>query len=141
VSLPHAHLEFRNHLPAPGIHQSNAQLAETTMRAVLANLNAELIEFNGETDHLHLLVAHPPTPAISVVTQRLKGRTAYQVRREFTGERVRARIRSHPWSPSHFAVSCVGAPYPSSSNTSTDKLDLFDRRAAPDDTRDGLTPP
>ncbi|MDT5119684.1 MAG: REP-associated tyrosine transposase, partial [Mycobacterium sp.] len=61
------------------------------MRAVRANLNAELIEFNGETDHVHPFVAHPPTPATSVLAHRLKGRTAYQVRREFTGECIRAR--------------------------------------------------
>jgi putative transposase len=48
--------------------------AETTVRAVCADLNVELVEFNGGADHVHLLVAHPPTPAISVLTQRLKDR-------------------------------------------------------------------
>jgi putative transposase len=48
--------------------------------------------------------------AISTLVQRLKGRTAYRVRREFTGARVRARMRGHLWSPSHFAVSCAGTP-------------------------------
>jgi REP-associated tyrosine transposase len=80
------------------------------MRAVCADIDVELVEFNGESDHVHLLVAYPPTLAISVLAQRLKGRTAYAVRREFTGECVRARIRSHLWSPSYFAVSCEGAP-------------------------------
>jgi putative transposase len=84
--------------------------AEANMRAVCANLNAELIEFNGETDHVHPLAAYPPMLATSVLAHRLKGRTAYQVRREFTGECGRARIRSHRWSRSHFAVSCAGAP-------------------------------
>jgi putative transposase len=48
--------------------------------------------------------------AISVLAQRLKGRTAYAVRREYTGICVRARMRGHVWSPSDFAVSCGGAP-------------------------------
>jgi putative transposase len=48
--------------------------------------------------------------AVSVLVQRLKGRTAYAVRREYTGICVRALIRGHLWSPSHFAVSCAGAP-------------------------------
>ena len=64
----------------------------------------------GEADHVHLLVRYPPTLAISLLVQRLKGRTAYAVRREFTGTCVRARMRGHPWSPSYFAVSCGGAP-------------------------------
>ncbi|EUA17312.1 transposase IS200 like family protein [Mycobacterium xenopi 3993] len=115
--------------------------AETTMRTVCAELDVELVEFNGEADHVHLLVAYPPTLAISALAQRLKGRTAYAVRREFTGACVRARMRGHLWSPSYFAVSCGGARCRSSSNTSTAKPDLFDRRATPGDIRDGLTPP
>ena len=73
-------------------------------------LDAEPVESNGEADHVHLLVAYPPTVAISTLTQRLKGRTAYAVRREFTGARVRARMRGPLWSLSYFAVSCAGEP-------------------------------
>lgn len=80
------------------------------MRTVCAELDVELVEFNGEADHVHLLVAYPPTLAISVLIQRLKGRTAYAIRREFTGACVRARMRRHLWSPSYFAISCGGAP-------------------------------
>jgi REP-associated tyrosine transposase len=58
---------------------------------------------------VHLLVAYPPTLAISVLTQYLKGRTASVVRREYTGTCVRARMRGHFWTPSYFAVSCPGA--------------------------------
>ncbi|MDP7732669.1 MULTISPECIES: IS200/IS605 family transposase [Mycobacterium] len=83
---------------------------EHTMAEVCADLGAELVAFNGEADHVHLLVSHPPTLAISTLVQRLKGRTAYAVRREYTGACVRARMRGHLWSPSYFAVSCGGAP-------------------------------
>ena len=83
---------------------------ETTMRGVCAELDVELVEFNGETDHVHLLVAYPPTLAISVLVQRLKGLIAHAVRRDFTGACVRTRMRGHLWSPSYFAVSCGGAP-------------------------------
>ena len=82
--------------------------AEHAMRDV----GTELIEFNGEADHVHLLVSYPPTLAISALVQRLKGRTAYAVPREYTGACVRARMRGHLWSPSYFAVSCRGAPLP-----------------------------
>ena len=83
---------------------------EHIMRAVCAEFDVELVEFNGEADHVHLLVAYPPTLAISNLVQRLKGRTAYAVRREYTGACVRARMRGHLWSPSYFAASCGGAP-------------------------------
>jgi putative transposase len=80
------------------------------MRAVCAKLNAGLAKLNGETGHVHVLVAYPPTLAISVLTQHLKGRTAYTVRREYTGACLRVRMRGHPESPSYFAVSCAGSP-------------------------------
>jgi len=65
------------------------------MRVVCAELDAELVEFNGEADHVHLLVAYPATLAISTLVQRLKGRTAYAMPREYTGACVRARMRGH----------------------------------------------
>lgn len=83
---------------------------ETIMGGGCADLGAELVEFNGEADHVHLLVSYPPALAISTLVQRLKGRTAYVVRREYIGACVRARMRGHLWSPSYFAVSCGGAP-------------------------------
>ena len=40
---------------------------ENTMRIACDDLNAELVEFNGEVDHMHLLVADPPTLVISTL--------------------------------------------------------------------------
>lgn len=78
VSLLHTHLVFVTKYRRPAF-------TENTMRAVCAELDAEPVEFNGKTDRMHLLVAYPPTPAILVPVQRLKGRAAYAARREFTG--------------------------------------------------------
>jgi putative transposase len=80
------------------------------MRMMCDELGTELVEFNGEALHAHLLVAHPPKLAISALAQRLKGRTAYAVRREYTGVCVRAHMGGHLWSPSSFADSCQSAP-------------------------------
>ena len=110
MSLLHAHLVFVTKYRRKLFTDPMLTFTETTMRAVCAELDVDLVEFNGETDHFHVLVAYPPTLAITVLAQRLKGRTAYAVRREFTGACVRARMRSHLWSPSYFAVSCGGAP-------------------------------
>lgn len=71
---------------------------ENTMRCVCVERGAELVDLNGEADHVCLLVDYPPTLAISVHARRLKGRTAYSVRREFT--RTCARVGGHLWSPS-----------------------------------------
>jgi REP-associated tyrosine transposase len=81
---------------------------EQTMHTVCVELAAELVEFNGEADHP--LIAYPPTVAVSTLAQRLKGRAAYPVRRDFTDACIRACMRGHLWSRSYFAVSCPGAP-------------------------------
>jgi putative transposase len=36
------------------------------MRAVCADRDGDLAEFNGQSDHVRLLVTYPPTLAISV---------------------------------------------------------------------------
>ncbi|KAA1243712.1 IS200/IS605 family transposase [Mycobacterium simiae] len=81
-----------------------------TMSGVCTDLGAELVEFNGEPEHVHLLVAYPPTLAVATLVRRLKGRSSYAVRREYTGTCVRAPMNSHLWSPSYFAASAGGAP-------------------------------
>jgi putative transposase len=111
VSLLRAHLVLVTKFRRTLLTGDMLTFCEHTMRAVCAELDVELVEFNGEADHMHLLlVAYPPTVPISVLVQRLKGRTAYAVRREYTGACVRARMRGHLWSPSYFAVSRRGAP-------------------------------
>jgi Transposase IS200 like len=114
---------------------------ETTMRTVLDELDVELVEFNGETDHVHLLVAYPPTLAISVPVQRLKGRAPLTPSAASSPARVSAPACAdtsgrRPTSPSPVAVPRCR----SSSKTSTAKPDHSERRAPPGDTRDGLTP-
>lgn len=110
VSSLHAHLVFVTKYRRPVFTDAMLTYCETTMHDVCDELGSELVEFNGEADHVHLLVDYPPALAISVLAQRLKGRTAYAVRREYTGVCVRARMRGHLWSPFYFAVSCGGAP-------------------------------
>jgi hypothetical protein len=46
---------------------------EAIMRAVCGDFGCELVEFNGETEHVHLLVNFPPTVALSRLVNSLKG--------------------------------------------------------------------
>jgi putative transposase len=52
------------------------------MRQVCADFGAELREFNGELDHVHLLVHHPPKVALSRLIGSLKGVSARLLRKE-----------------------------------------------------------
>jgi putative transposase len=83
---------------------------EEIMRAVCADFETELVEFNGEADHVHLLVHYPPKVAISRLVGSLKGVSARRLRQEFPGHIRTYLWGDHFWSPSYFAASCGGAP-------------------------------
>jgi putative transposase len=80
------------------------------MRNVCADFGAELTEFNGERDHVHLLVHYPPKIALSRLVGSLKGVSARRLRQEFPDHIHRFLWGDHFWSPSYFAASVGGAP-------------------------------
>jgi putative transposase len=85
----HAHLVFvtkyrRDVLSEPAIRDLRHIFAK-----VCRDFEAELIECDGEDDHVHLLVHYPPKVALSRLVNSLKGVL---------------------WSPSYFAASCGGVP-------------------------------
>jgi putative transposase len=77
---------------------------------VCSDFEATLVEFNGEDDHVHLLVEYPPKVAVSVLVNSLKGVSSRMIRkRNFAG--IRKKLWGGAlWSPSYFAGSCGGAP-------------------------------
>ncbi|MFG2480436.1 IS200/IS605 family transposase [Streptomyces fagopyri] len=83
---------------------------EALMRDVCASFGARLHEFNGEGDHVHLLVHYPPTIALSKLVNSLKGVSSRYLRAEYTGRINRIGTGSVVWSPSYFAGSCAGEP-------------------------------
>jgi len=50
---------------------------ERIMLGLFAEMGAELREFNGENDHVHLLVHYPPKLPVSTLVNRLKGVSAH----------------------------------------------------------------
>ncbi len=50
--------------------------------AVCADFGAELIEFDGEDDHVHLLVNYPPKIAVSALVNSLKGVSSRMIRKK-----------------------------------------------------------
>ncbi len=80
------------------------------MRGVCADFGAAFAEFDGEDDHVHLLVGYPPKVAVSTLVNSLEGVSARRPRAEFTGRVNRHSTRGHFWSPSYFAASAGGAP-------------------------------
>lgn len=76
---------------------------------VCLRFEAQLIEFDGESDHVHLLVHYPPKVSISKLVNSLKGVSSRLLRANFDNIH-RHYWKGVLWSPSYFAGSCGGAP-------------------------------
>ena len=79
---------------------------EAIMRDVCQDFDATLMEFNGEDDHVHLLVSYPPKVALSTLINSLKGVSSRRLRTKYD---IKTH-RNHLWSPSYYAASSGGAP-------------------------------
>ncbi|WP_405634538.1 IS200/IS605 family transposase [Streptomyces sp. NBC_00056] len=83
---------------------------EEVMREVCQDFEAELKQFNGEEDHVHLLVHYPPKVQLSRLVNSLKGVSSRYLRKEYDADVRRYLWGGHFWSGSYFAGSCGGAP-------------------------------
>jgi len=77
---------------------------------VCTDFEAELVEFDGEHDHVHLLVNYPPKVAVSVLVNSLKGVSSRMIRKKRYAAIKKKLWGNALWSPSYFAGSCGGAP-------------------------------
>lgn len=78
--------------------------------SVCADFEAELVEFDGEDDHVHLLVNYPPKVTISKLVNSLKGISSLLIRKKNYPNIKKKLWKGALWSPSYFAGSCGGAP-------------------------------
>jgi putative transposase len=78
--------------------------------AVCQDFSAELVEFDGEDDHVHLLVNYPPTVSVSALVNSLKGVSSRMIRKKNYPSVSKKLWGGALWSPSYFAGSCGGAP-------------------------------
>lgn len=77
---------------------------------VCSDFEAQLIEMDGEGDHVHLLVEYPPKVSVSSLVNSLKGASSRVLRNERPDIARRFYHKGVLWSPSYFASSCGGAP-------------------------------
>jgi putative transposase len=82
---------------------------EGIFRETCEQMGSELIECNGEDDHVHLIASVHPRHSLSNFVGKLKGKSAYVLRREFHKEISPWLWGNHFWSPSYCAVSTGGA--------------------------------
>ncbi|MGV0951793.1 MAG: IS200/IS605 family transposase [Azonexus sp.] len=87
--------------------------AIATLRGIFAKVctdfEAVLVEIDGESDYVHLLVEYPPKVAVSALVNSLKG-VSSRLLRQARPDLQRRYWKGVLWSPSYFAASCGGAP-------------------------------
>ena len=71
-------------------------------------LECELIEMDGEQDHVHLLISYPPKLSISVMVNNLKAVSSRMLRLQ-NRHLTRQSKTSALWSRSYFACTAGGA--------------------------------
>ena len=80
-------------------------------KAILEKWDGELVEFNGEADHIHLLISVNPKVQPSKLVNNLKTVSSRLIRKEFK-EHLSTVYWRKPvfWSRSYCIISCGGAP-------------------------------
>jgi putative transposase len=107
--MMHVHLVFVTKYRKKVFGEEELEALRKYFRVVCADSEADLVEFNGEPDHVHLLIHYPPKVQISKLVNSLKGVSSRRLKTDF--ENVESLcLGSALWSPSYFAGSVGGAP-------------------------------
>ncbi len=110
VFLMHVHLVFVAKYRREVFTKAILDDLRGIFASVCADLETELVEFDGEDDHVHLLVNYPPKVAVSKLVNSLKGVSSRMIRKK-NYPSIRKKLWGGAlWSPSYFAGSCGGAP-------------------------------
>ena len=110
VFLLHVHLVFVTKYRRGVFTKAILDDLKEIFASVCHDFEAELVEFDGKDDHVHLLVTYPPKIAISALVNSLKGVSSRLIRKKRYPSIQKKLWGGSLWSPSYFAGSCGGAP-------------------------------
>lgn len=106
----HVHLVFVTKYRREVFSDEMLTDCEMYMRRVCDSFGSELEEFNGEADHVHLLVTQPPTVSISALVNSLKGVSSRMIQKDHSAEIKKQLWSGALWSKSYYAATAGGAP-------------------------------
>lgn len=91
------------------INTEMKQELERVFKSVLSSWDSELIEFNCETDHAHLLVSYPPHKLLSSLIANLKATSSKTMWRKFEPKLKKIYWRKRVfWTGAYFVASGGG---------------------------------
>jgi putative transposase len=76
--------------------------------ALMEKWDGKLIEFNGEPDHVHLLLQYNPQTELSKLINNIKTVSSRYLRKEFAEEVNRVYWKDVLWTSGYFVASCGG---------------------------------
>jgi putative transposase len=85
---------------------SSIELIEQSFREVAGKMDFQVLEFNGEGNHVHALIEYPPKLSVSQIVNSLKGVSS----RRYGQAGFKKPHKEALWSPSYFAIAVGGAP-------------------------------
>lgn len=109
VSTLTAHLVLVTKYRKKVIDVDILQRLEEIIRSVCEKWGCDVVEVNGEPDHIHLVFSYYPQVQLSKLINNLKTVTSRMIRKEFE-ERLAKVYRTAPvfWTNSYFLASCGG---------------------------------
>lgn len=110
VFMLHVHLVFVTKYRRAAFTEDMLKSLQTYFEKICLDFECTLEEFNGEKDHVHLLVNYPPKVCLSKLVNSLKGVSSRKLRLDYANELSRIYWKGVLWSPSYFAGSVGGAP-------------------------------
>lgn len=105
----HTHLVFVPKYRRMVFTKSILESMRLIFNKVCQDFEAKLEEFEGEADHVHLLVSYHPKVSVSKLVNSLKGVSSRMLRQQHS-EILQYYWKGVLWSPSYFSASCGGAP-------------------------------
>ncbi|MGB7442286.1 MAG: IS200/IS605 family transposase [Coleofasciculaceae cyanobacterium] len=85
-----------------------------TLQSIFTRLclakECELLEFSGETDHVHLLISYPPNVTLSKLINNLKAVSSKLIRQQFSEQVNKHYSKPVFWTQAYCIISAGGAP-------------------------------
>ncbi len=104
-----AHLVLVTKYGRQAINQEILERLKEIFQETLEKWQCSLVEFNGESDHVHLLIDYKPDIALSKLIANLKTVSSRLIRKEFPDLSAKYFYnKPHFWTGAYFVASCGG---------------------------------
>jgi len=103
------HIVFVTKYRRPCLHEALREYLKGAFSEILAAWRCELIEFGGEADHVHLLIAIHPALNLSTLVNNLKTASARRARNRFAEHMAAFYGQPMFWHRAYYVGSVGGA--------------------------------